>query len=325
MLKRLLLVSVFLIFIAMSLLIGLYFYYLQMLKPVDSKAAQKVRFQVESGEGVNQIVNRLYEQQFVQNKLAFKILLRFEHLAPKIQAGYFELSKDMSALEIAEALTSSQTDQIKVTIPEGLRREEVAELLDQRLDESFSKKEFLELTRDKEGYLFPETYLFMPDTTASDVVERLIQTFNTQVLEIQSAVEGSGKSLEDLLIMASLIEREAKTDRRLVSGILWNRIKLGMPLQVDATFQYAKGFDTSTSKWWSAPYAQDKLINSPYNTYQVVGLPPAPICSPSLNSLEAAALPETTNYLYYLTGNDGQMYYSVDYPGHLRNIALYLR
>ena len=135
------------------------------------------------------------------------------------------------------------------------------------------------------------------------------------------------KTLNQVITLASLIEREAKTDssRKIVAGILYNRLGIDMALQVDATLQYIKGYNPIHKDWWAPPLAQDKNIDSLYNTYKYPGLPPGPICSPSLSSIEAALNPSSSNYLYYITDNQGNMHYAVSFDQHNKNVNTYLR
>ncbi len=147
------------------------------------------------------------------------------------------------------------------------------------------------------------------------------QTFKKRIATLTSEVEKFGKPVSEIVILASLLEEEASTseDRRIVSGILWKRLSMGMLLQVDATFQYING------KGSLELTLDDLKIDSPYNTYKYKGLPPTPISNPGLDSIRAAVIPTKTNYLYYLSERDGTMHYATTFAEHLRNKARYLR
>jgi UPF0755 protein len=184
----------------------------------------------------------------------------------------------------------------------------------------FSATAFLRAASTSEGYLFPDTYFILPGTTPTDLVIQLRTTFAKKITLLQPQINSFSKPLADDVIMASILEREAKgmDDKRMVAGILYNRLQLGMPLQVDAAFGYAHGQDGYT------PTAQDLTGDSPYNTYRLKGLTPTPIANPGLESLTAAVTPTKTDDLYYLTGKDGKMHYAKTFEQHKANIAKYL-
>lgn len=296
----------------------------QQLKPVSANNEETIQFVIPSGQAVITIANRLQTEGMIRHPLAFRYQVWQSGIANKIQAGSFELSPSMTTGEVASALTKGTQDQW-VTIPEGLRREEVAEVFAEFPE--FDETEFLELTAGKEGYLFPDTYLLPKAATTEFIVSYLTNTFETKTAALQQQVEAAGKSWVKTVVMASIIQREAKTasDMKLVSGILENRLAINQALQVDATLQYIKGRHPISKKWWTPPLAIDKELDSPFNTYKVVGIPPSPICNPGLEALSAAVNPTPSEYYFYLHASDGQMYYSEDYDGHLENIQKYLK
>ena len=160
-----------------------------------------------------------------------------------------------------------------------------------------------------EGYLFPDTYLFLPGAETEQIIGTMRDNFKKK----------AGDIAQDIVIMASLIEKEvpASDDRRIVSGILWKRLEIGMPLQVDAVFPYITGK--------REVLLDDLKINSPYNTYLYKGLPPGPIANPGLDAIEAARNPKETPYLYYISGKDGKTHFAKTYEEHLKNKEKYLR
>lgn len=268
-------------------------------------------FLIIRGSGASQIGNKLQKEGLIKNSLTFKIYTQATGAAGRIQAGEYRLTPSMSLPEIVNQLKRGPVE-IWVTIPEGLRRDEVATRFANSLgkDETF-EREFLAFSEGEEGYLFPDTYLFSKTASASAIVNKMARTFDGKT---------SGMDLtRDQVILASLIERETKTaeERPIVAGILVNRLGIGMALQVDATIQYAKGN-------WEPVTSADKKINSPYNTYKFAGLPPGPIASPGLSSLQAAANPADTDYFYYLHDSKGKIYYARTLAEHNENIRRYL-
>lgn len=296
------------------------------LQPLDPQKTQRVEFVIPKGQAILTIGRRLEEERLIKSAFAFRYLVWQKKLSGKIQAGTFQLAPSESLGEIVQKLTMGIND-VRVTIPEGKRHEELSEYF--KDFPNFDSDEFVALSEDEEGYLFPDTYSFAAGATAEIVHEKLRSNFDKVIKDnsIEAKAKKSGATLKNAVIMASIVEREAKTaeDMKIVAGILYNRLQNGMPLQVDATMQYAKGYDTKTKQWWAPPLAADKEINSPFNTYKVTGLPPAPICNPSLNALNAAVSPTSSDYLFYITDNDGQMRYAETYDEHLENIQKFLR
>lgn len=186
---------------------------------------------------------------------------------------------------------------VRITFVEGSDAHQMSSKVAQSLP-GITAAEFYTLASQHEGYLFPDTYLFPPYATSSEVIGVLLRTFDNKLRPLIPAIAQSRHTIADVVIMASILEREAQTtaDRKIIAGILWRRLAIGMPLQVDA-----------------AP-----------ETYEHKGLPPRPICNPGLNAIEAVLKPTPTNYLYYLTGKDGLMHYAVTFESHKANRAKYL-
>lgn len=317
-----LLVLVTIVFVA-------WFWLNQQLQPVSADSTPVV-FVVKRGASIDSIGQELKAADLIRTPLAFKYIVSKSGLAKKIQAGTFRLSPNMSVAEIAKNLTTGTLD-TWVTLLEGWRREEIATELTKVMAEAgapFDENTFLNLTQGKEGYLYPDTYLIPVGASEAKIASILENTFDQKITqELAADIQGSGRSLEDIVTMASLVEREARSDtaRKMVSGILWKRLDAGWPLQVDATLQYAKGYDAKDQTWWTPPTSLDKQVNSPYNTYKNPGLPPGPIASPSLSAIKAALNPTPSDYWFYLTGNDNLMHYGITTEDHSQNIANYLR
>jgi UPF0755 protein len=224
-----------------------------------------------------------------------------------------------------------------VYIPAGLRKEQIASRFAKTLNwDQQEVQEFLNTRTDvareynlREGFYQPQQYLVMADSSGEDVANIMSEAFNYNVVQKYfnpQTQKGTVKDLATVLKIASIIEREAgKNDKKIISGILWNRyLKYGMKLQADATVQYAKG--NEQNGWWPRVTGADvRGIQSSYNTYKIIGLPPSPISNPSLASIEAALNPAKTNCLFYIHDKYGRFFCSADYKTHERNIRAYLR
>lgn len=297
------------------------------LQPVNPAATERVRFVIPKGQSISRIGQRLADQGLVRHPLVFRLLVEQQQVADQIQAGSFLLSASMTPAQLISEMTKG-TDDIWITLLEGWRREEMAASLTTQELENFDQDEFLALTADQEGYLFPDTYLVQRSISTAELVQLLTNTFTRKVRTgLADELAASGRSLEEVVVMASLIQREARDPQQMlvVSGILWNRIEIGMALNVDATLQYIKGYDSQQQSWWVPPLAIDKERPSPYNTYQVAGLPPGPIANPGLAAIQAAIQPAETEYLYYLHDPQGNIHYGRTLPEHNANVQQYLR
>ncbi len=314
--KKFLLLLLFLILIVVSG--GFWFY--KNSQPVSGKEAYDY-FLINKGSGASQIGKKLESEGFIKSALAFKLYLQFTGQTGKLQPGEFRLTPSYSLFQTVEALFDGPVE-IWVTIPEGLRREEVASKFALTLDkDSKFIDEFLVSSKGQEGYLFPDTYLFPKEASASAIVKRMVSTFNAKTSGFEP--KGSGLTLAETVTVASLLERETKTDaeRPMVAGIILNRLNAGMPLQIDASVQYAVG---TSKNWWPILTRDDLTVNSPYNIYKFAGLPPGPIASPGLSSLKAAFSPTENDYWYYIHDTDGKIHYAKTLQEHNSNISKYL-
>ncbi len=311
----------------------LYKYYNLLLQPVSySSPAPRKTFVITPGQPLVQVAANLEKEHLIKSAFAFRLLVAQMGISRNIQAGDFNISSDMSAKEIATFLTHGAVD-VWVTLPEGLRIEEQADRIEQKLkfganeDYKFDKKQYIQLA--KEGYMFPDTYLIPKDATAQDVSDRFQQTFEQKVSDtVLNKGSQYGLSQRDIIILASLLEKEAKTseEKPTIAGIFLNRLNAGLPLQVDATVAYAKGYDTAQNTWWPQVTVSDyQDVKSAYNTYLHLGLPPAPIASPGLDSINAAASPAKTDYYYYLHDDSGKIHYAKTAAEHNHNIQTYLQ
>lgn len=288
---------------------------------VDSNNKKSIIFVVVKGDGVREISNRLKTQGLIKSPIVFFLLVRQLGIDKKIEAGDFRLSPSMTAQEIAENLTHGTLD-IWVTVPEGKRAAEIAEILKEKIPTyDFTWTSTL---ASQEGYLFPDTYLIPKDADIGMIVNQMRGNFDVKYATLDAA--NSDLTQEKIVILASLIEREAITDaeKPIISGILHNRLNTGMAMQVDSTIQYAKGQNMSNKKWWEGVTIEEyKSVASDYNTYLFTGLPPGPISNPGLEALRAAASPADTDYLYYLHDKDLKIRYAKTLSEHNGNIEKY--
>lgn len=315
--KKIIIVLVILI---ISSIITLFWWQNGLLPANSSNKTPKI-FVINNGDGVKEITNNLKKEGLIRDSIVFFLFTRINGLDRQIQAGDFRLNPSMNTLEIANALTHGTLD-IWVTIPEGVRAEEIADILKAKIptyEESFRE----ELNKN-EGYLFPDTYLIPRDANITMILTLLKNTFATKYESVDTS--NSNFTKEELVKIASLVEREAKRDedRPLVASVIINRLELGMKIDIDATIQYALGFQEDQKRWWKKGLTfNDLKIKSPYNTYLVAGLPPTPIANPGIESLRAAANPASTNYLFYITDDKGINRYAKDLEGHNENIRKY--
>ncbi|HHS96383.1 MAG TPA: endolytic transglycosylase MltG [Chloroflexi bacterium] len=312
-----------------------------------------VTFVVRPGETAADVAKRLEEAGLITDAELFRRYLQYEGLDAGLEAGIYTLRQTMTIPEIAQALQSGQRPEQVVTVREGLRIEEVA--AEVAAQTGIPEVEFLDLvttgwratdlanygflttippTATLEGFLFPETYRLPEDATAYDVVDRMLSTFDQRVTpEIRQAGAERGMTLYEMVTLASIVEREAVIDeeRPIIASVFLNRLEAGWPLGADPTVQYALGYDEQTGTWWRTLYF-DQLgveslaeIDHPYNTYRHPGLPPGPICSPGLASIEAVAFPADTDYFYFIVNcqaNDGSHLFAATEEEHYANFAL---
>lgn len=289
--------------------------------PVDSQGLMRA-FVITKGESVEQIAQKLEKERLIRSSLVFKLLLKASGQDKKIAAGDFKVSPAMSTDEIIKVLSQGSIDRW-VTLIEGWRVEEMAEELSDEL--GVSSDEFIKAAKSDEGYLFPDTYLINPDAKVTDIIAIFKNNFNKKYdAALQKMVKSRGLTAKEGVILASIVEREARSDgaRRQVASILLKRLKIGMGLNADATVQYALGYQTEEKSWWKRHLTNGDLkVNSPYNTYLHMGLPPTPICNPSLSALQAVANATETPYLYYYHDSQGNSYYATTLQEHNNNIA----
>ncbi|MBC7235435.1 MAG: endolytic transglycosylase MltG [Chloroflexi bacterium] len=304
---------------------------------------QEVTFVVEPGESVYSVAYNLKQMGLVEDAELFRRASQYLGADKDIQVGVYTLRPSMTVQEIIRELQHGRLPTVTVTIPEGKRMEEVAELLEQA--GVTSAEEFLRVANQPrtdmpfltdrpagsplhlEGFLFPDTYEMPKDAPAERVIEIMLQNWDRRVSpELRAKAVETGKTLYEIITLASIVEREAvlPEERALIAGVFWNRLNRGMYLQADPTVSYVKGYDEGQQRWWPGMLLEEaSTINSPYNTYLNPGLPPGPICSPGLAAIQATIEPAKTDYLFFRTRGDGSHVFAVTYEEHLRNQELY--
>lgn len=273
---------------------------------------------IEEGMTLSAIADLFEEKSVVSSSLMLYTALFRVSDEPVVRAGSYRFPRVLTTNEVAEALTRGtyQSPLLRVTFPEGFV---IADLRTYYSDTYAPAPE--PLPEDEEGFLFPDTYYVTLETTEGELISIMRDTFAEKIAPYREAIDASPFTLEDIIILASIIEREAKdaASKKRVSGILHNRLDINMALQVDATLNYL--LDKTSAELT----IEDLEKDSPFNTYTRTGLPPSPIANPGLESIEAALYPEETPYMYYLTADDGTFYYAETFEEHKQNKALYLR
>jgi len=314
--------------IVLLFFVGLFVAY-RLLFTAPQSQEEKVVFIVNRNQTETQILDKLKSQGLIRNEVAFKMVLFFKR--KQIASGGYDVSKNMSAWQLASKLTASP-DLKWVVIPEGFRKEQIGELLAKTFNWSNDELDKWNTVYTKmkidytEGTYFPDTYLIPVNENGLDMANRMTRNFDEQFAPYLSQFAEQNIKWTTGLKLASIIQREAagKDDMPIIAGILWNRLNTGMNLEIDATVQYARG---KTDTGWWAPVTTDdiKNIDSPYNTYENKGLPPFPICNPGLDAINAVLNPAETDCLYYLHDSNRQIHCAKTFEEHQANIEQYLK
>ncbi len=274
---------------------------------------QEEFFLVKKGDSVFQIGQNLEERGFIKNKYLFNLYVLASGKQFKLQAGEYVLSSSMSISKISQKLISGNIAKEIITIPEGWNLRDIAWYFENK--GMFQAEELYEMT-ELEGYLFPDTYEISRGASLEEIIKKMTDNFNKKLTpELREDIQKQEKTVSEIVIIASLLEKEIQTleDKKMVAGILLNRLQVGMPLQIDATITYiTKKQTTNISK-------EDTQIDSPYNTYKYTGLPLGPICNPGMESIKAAIYPQPNSYWYYLSTPEGETIFSKTLEEH--NIA----
>jgi len=276
---------------------------------------------IESGLTVDEIAADLKEAQVVRSPLVLKAFVKALGAEEGVRAGDYQFQQSLTVFGVAKRIVSGSfgLEPTRIRVAEGATVEDIAIIFGKRLSR-FNEDLFLIKARSLEGYLFPDTYFFLPNTTEDDVIKAMRNNFETHIADLQDKIIASGKTVNEIVVMASLLEKEARTlrDKQMIAGVLWKRLSIDMVLQVDATFVYFLGKNTFELT------LEDLQHESPYNTYKHKGLPPGAIANPGYNSLLAALTPVEHDFLFYLADHSGVTHYSETYQEHLRKKRLYL-
>lgn len=316
-----------------------------------AKDSPFLSFEISEGQTLPVTIKELQKSGLLNNPYIFKWYLKKEKLDKKIQIGIFGLQPNLSIRSLAKIITDPEAAVIKLTFPEGWNLRDYAHYLENQslfmaeelnelvgfpavdykeikdfppLKNFVDKFYFLKDKSDRvslEGYLFPDTYRFKKNIKLLEIVETLLKNFGDKINPYMAEINNQHKSINEIVIAASLIEAEAKTesDRRLISDIIWRRLDVGLPLQLDSTVNYITGNKKP------AISLAEQTIESLFNTYKHTGLPLGPIDNPGLQSILAAIYPEHNDYWFFLTGKDGQMHYAKNLKEHNENKRKYLK
>ena len=301
-----------------------------------------VVFAVEPGDTAGDIALRLKRWGLINDAELFRQLAQYEKADSRLEAGRYELRANMTMGEIIEALQHGRLEEIAVTIPEGWRAEQIAEMLAEEV--GVDGEAFLDLVQGRhfdyeflqdwppeatlEGFLFPDTYNLPVQPTALDIIGRMLADFDQRfTAEMRQAAAEQEMTIYQVVTLASIVEREAVVaeERPIIAGVFLNRLAEGMSLESCPTVQYALGYQEDADQWWKTPVRLEEFdqVNSPYNTYLHRGLPPGPICSPGLASIQAVLEPVETDYLYFLARGDGSHAFAITFEEHHQNQQKY--
>jgi UPF0755 protein len=277
---------------------------------------------IEEGASISEIVNTLRDNGVVRSPFLLYTIILTKYAPKDIKASQYVFDKPYNVFEVADKLATGDftSNLVRLTHREGERVTELAAAVHAALP-TISEEAFVAAALPYEGTLFPETYFLPPHFTAEDVVKTLHDKYEEFVIPKRGTIAASGLTEDEVIVLASIIEREANDPESMgmVSGILQNRLRDGMPLQADASIEYVldKPLEELTP--------EDLKVDSPYNTYLNKGLPPTAIGNPGAVAIDAVLEPTPSDYYFYITGNDGVFYYATNYTDHKRNIARYLR
>ena len=305
-------------------------------RPRDVNGVEQ-SFSIEQGEAVNSVASQLELAGLIRDAEAFRAYLIYSGLDTTIQAGEYQLSAAMSAIDIARELQDATPEQVTFIILPGWRMEEIAASLPTS-GLSISPEEFLTAARSPhpdydflsgaattEGFLFPDSYIVPRGVNAQELVNGFLRNFALRLTpDIKNGFAQQGLTIYEAVTLASLVEREAvqQEEQPLIASVYLNRLNMGMKLDADPTVQYALGYSPIQQSWWTSPLTLiDLQVNSPYNTYLNEGLPPAPIANPGMDALRAVAFPAESNYLFFRARCDGSGFheFSETFDEHLAN------
>ena len=309
------------------------------LTQAKNPVGEEISITIDQGESVPSIIGRLTEARLISNPGVFRSYLQYTGLDTGLKAGDYLLSTAMSPIEIAKTIQVSISPNVSLNILPGWRLEEIANSL-YSSGLNITPEEFLYATQNHpegysfstclgenslEGFLFPGSYTILRETTIDELLPQVLMNFEAQVTkDIKDGFSSQGLDLCQATTLASIIQREAVVEEEmpLIASVFYNRLNAGSVLASDPTVQYALGFNKNQGTWWTNPLSlQDLQVDSPYNTYLYIGLPPGPISNPGLSALEAVAYPAQTPYYYFRASCDGSGHHSFSetYDEHISN------
>ncbi|MBU0749983.1 endolytic transglycosylase MltG [Patescibacteria group bacterium] len=276
--------------------------------------------EVKEGQPLSVVAESLHQEYVIRSPFLFTASLRLLGKDNDIDSGIYIFDTPASLITVGVRLVNGEFGFApeRITLTEGMTVRDMSAVLKRAIPD-FDTEQFIEKGTVYEGYLFPDTYFFMPDVTPDVVIERMRTTFDERIEPLRGEIEESRFTLEEIVTFASILEKEGRSFevRQKIAGVLMNRLEDEMPLQVDAVFGYIYGRPTYS------PTLSDLESDSPYNTYRVVGLPPGPINNPGLDAIQAVLEPIASNNYYYLTDNEGVMHYAKTFEEHKANRARY--
>lgn len=316
------------IFLLFFILVSLPFYWYYF-GPVGGSKKTEIFIIPKNIDGFN-LVEKLEEQKFIKKNKVLEFYINTFIFFNEIKPGGYRLRRDMWTLDVFKKI-NSKPDLVWISYSSCLRKEQIGEIIASGLGWSNQELEKWNTVYTNsspeyfEGVYYPDTYLIPVDESGEAVAQRLINRFNEKFAPLADKYISANTRWVTGLKIGSLIAREAagKSDMKLISGIIWNRLDKGMALQIDATMQYTLG-KNSEGKWWGSIDLKEQKNDSPYNSYLHKGLPPTPICSPNIDYIEAALNPEETDCLFYLHDHFKKIHCAVTYEEHLQNIKKYL-
>lgn len=306
--------------------------------PYNKNNSSDIKIEIPKGASVNTISDILYKNKLIRNKFVFKTVAKLSNKVTEFKAGKYLLNQTYSNNDIVDLLVSGKTYEngIKVTIPEGSTSKEIVDILvKNKLGSKVKYEELIDSPKSfysefsfldendiisLEGFLYPETYYFDEDSSEKEVLSKMLDAFNSEYdNNLKKKQKEMKMTLQQVVNLASIVEKEAvlDKDRPIIASVFYNRLDIDMPLQSDATIQYA--FD----KRKQIVTYKDLEIDSPYNSYKNKGLPPTPIANPGIKSIEAVLNPADTDYLYFVAKMDGGNNYSTNYKDHLKYVEEY--
>ena len=314
----------FLLVVSLSFGFGLF-----LVSPANKEGVNQV-FVVKEGSSLKEVAGELEKGGLITNKTLFVLWARVKGYGKGVRAGEYSLSPAMAPIQLLEILRKGLVILHAVTIPEGFTRHQIADLLEAK--GLADKKHFLELTQDEallrqygisgpslEGYLFPDTYHFSRGTPTLAIIDTMVRRFRQEVTPLMEQARGTGTKFENVVILASIVEKETgrPEERPLIASVFLNRLRLGMRLESDPTVIYGmENFKGNLKKG-------DLMERTPYNTYVIHGLPPGPIANPGLDSIKAVIDPARSDYLYFVSKNDGSHHFSKTLAEHNRAVEVY--